>query len=215
MTKVAAFIPTRNGKPDIDVARRMSAACRRVGCDWGHTANHLSVCTSRNQAVALAKGAAASHLFMCDNDTHIPPGAIERLLDLNAAVATGCTPTTFRSPDGDVPVINIADDCDEYGQPQFYREWFSGLRAVNWCGASCILIDMDVFDTVGFPWFSMDQDWDGRKYSCWSEDLSFCRKLHDHGIESMADGDVRCRHDRRVECGALIPQVETLEVCCA
>lgn len=187
----------------------MSAAASRVGATWGHTANHLSVCTSRNQAVALAIGQSATHLFMCDNDTYIEPDAIERLIDIGAEVATGCTPTTFRHTGGPaVPCINVADECDEHGQPQFFREWFHGTREVQWCGASCILIDMKAFARVGFPWFDMHQTWDGRKYSCWSEDLSFCRKLHECGVEIVADGDVRCGHDRTVECSTLITEPE-------
>lgn len=206
MTNVAAFIPTRDGKPNFHVANRLSQACRAVGATWGWTANHLSVCTSRNQAVALAKGAKATHLFMCDNDTYVPADAIERLLSLASPIATGCTPTTLKGTRGEIPCINIADDCDEHGQPLFFRHWFDGARQVKWCGASCILIRMDVFERMGFPWFFMDQDWDGRKYTCWSEDLSFCRKANDYGIPIMADGDLRCLHDRNVECSRLIAE---------
>lgn len=208
MSHIAAFIPTRDGNPNFHVARRLSAACKRVGASWGHTANHLSVCTSRNQAVALAYGSGATHLFMCDNDTYVPEDAIERLEYLGAEIATGVTPTTFRSATGHQPCINVADEVDGNGQPQFFREFFNGVRAVNWCGASCILIAMSVFDAIGFPWFSMDQDWDGRKYMCWSEDLTFCRKAADRNIPIVCDGDVRCMHDRRVECGSLIPDPE-------
>jgi len=203
--RIAAFIPTRDGQPNFHVASRLSKACSRVGATWGHTASHLSACTSRNQAVAMAYGAGATHLFMCDNDTHIPEDAIERLVSLGVPIATGCTPTTFRSSAGHTPCINIADESVN-GQPLFYRHWFNGIREVQWCGASCILIHMDVFERVGFPWWNMDQDWDGTRYMCWSEDLTFCRKAHQWGIPIIADGDIRCLHDRHVECSAFISE---------
>lgn len=205
--KAWGCIPTRDGVPNFHVASRLSSACRRVGATWGHTIGHLSVCTARNQAVALAKGQpGVTHLFMCDNDTFIPEDAIERLLRLDTAIATGVTPTTYRNGRGPaIPCINVAQWVNEDLQPQFYTGWFRGVREAKYCGASCILIRLDVFDAIGFPWWSHDETWDGRKYTCFSEDLTFCRRARELGFTILADGDLRCQHDRKVECSTLIP----------
>lgn len=198
MNHVAAFIPTRDGAPNFHVARLLSEACRRVGATWGHTVCPHSVDVARNQAVALAYGQHASHLFFVDNDTHIEVDALEKLLSLEAAVATGCTPTTSRfcGEHESEPFINIAMATTPDGRPIFLKHWFNGPREALYCGASCLLVRMDVFAHVGFPWFAMRHEWDGRHYRNVSEDLDFCERVRRAGLQIMAHGDVRCDHDR-------------------
>ena len=172
MSKVYGCIPTRNDVP-LDVARHMAAACGRVGASWGKAKCKYAVDVARNRGVALARGEEATHLFMCDDDTYIPPDAVERLLALDAPVATGVTATTKLVEGSTTPLINVAF-TEVGGVPRFSRSWFTGTRPVRYCGASCILIRMDVFETIGFPWWTITHQLTDGKYIDRSEDITFC-----------------------------------------
>lgn len=200
--KVYGCVTTRNDVP-LEVARHMAAACGRVGAAWGKSVSKHSVSVARNQAVVLAKAAEATHLFICDDDTYVPEDAVEKLLALDAPVATGVTATTKVVDGVTTPIINVAYS-EQGGYPRFAKHWFDGVRPVRYCGTACMLIRMDVLDQLGFPWFYTNHTLADGRYESRTEDITLCDRCHEAGIPILAHGNVRCDHDREIRCASLI-----------
>lgn len=214
MSKVFVCITTRDGRPSFDVLRAVHAACTRVpGSSLGHMTCAHNVAVTRNMAVASARGGGHTHLMFVDNDTIIPPHAVESLLALDAVVATGCTPTTLRGVQPTKVRLNIASDSRN-GNPVWLEHWFEGVMETPFCGASCLLIRMDVFDAVGFPWFRFKETYipNGNRYEMRGEDIEFCDRLETRGIKIIADGNVRCGHRREVDIADFIGDKECTEM---
>lgn len=207
MTSVYVCITTRDGKPDFHTIRSVDAAVRRIPeARWGFTSCPYSVTPSRNMGVVQAIGCGAKHILFVDNGIQIPEDAITNLLCLNAPIATGVTPTVAwaHTDERSEPHLNVAVTADGHPDPIWFRHLFNGPRKVRYCGASCLLIDMKVFEKVGFPWFQHKQTWDGKHYQLKTEDLDFCDRATGVGLEIVAHGDVLCKHHKQVECSRFI-----------
>ncbi len=190
---------TRN----IDFVPRFQELCNRYEFKPTYLCSH-AVAVCRNKAVARMFGMKATHLFFVDNDTLIPPTALRSLLSLGVPIATGCTPTIPHHETGK-PHLNVALTAIN-GVPQWETEWFNGVSHVRYCGASCLLVEMGVFENIGFPWFRQGEYWDGSKYLYRSEDLEFCDQVYQSGYTIVADGSVRTQHPCKIDAGTLIEE---------
>lgn len=148
------------------------------------------VAHARNEIVRQFLTTDAEYLFMMDADT-IPPGdALEKLLSVDADIATGITPILRQ---GSV-TSNIY--MDESGMPipleEAKKEAPYEVRAV---GASCILIKRAVIEKIGDPWFAEIWGDDGR--FC-SEDITFCNFAKDNDFTVTCVPEVVCKHSRTI-----------------
>ncbi len=183
----------------------VQAACDHFGdARMGSASNAHNVCVSRNKGVATMYQYLFSHILFIDNDVTIPPDAIEKLVALDANVATGCVPTTV----GDQPFIAVAQSVVRATMAITWRtRWFSGVQETEICGGACLLVRREVFGKVGFPWFRWPEFYTNNHYSFHSEDVDFCNRVLAAGLGPiMAHGDVRCGHSRVVDAASLIEE---------
>jgi len=69
-----------------------------------------------------------------------------------------------------------------------------GVKKVDAIGTGCMLIDMNVFKVLEWPWFEYEYRMFEGKKSRLSEDMTFCRKCQLAGIPVYADTDITCAH---------------------
>ena len=202
--KVFVCITTRDGKPDYDVVQAAQAACAHFSgtAMMGFTKNAHNVCVSRNEGVAKMMSSDFTHILFVDNDVTIPIDAIERLMELDSNVATGCVPTTV----SDRPFITVAQKFDPLTNAVTWQSaWFAGVRDTPICGGACLLVKREVFETLGFPWFRWPERLSGGCHAFTSEDVDFCVRVGAAGLGPIrAHGDVRCGHERRLNVASLI-----------
>lgn len=206
MANIFACITSPDGRFNFDVLRAVEAACASLP---GSSLQHMTCAHGRavtcNKAVSIAKAGGFTHLLFVDNNTIIPPHGIESLLKLNARIATGCVPTTTVNASSTSPHLNVAI-CEDRGKPVWRERWFAGIRETPFCEASCLLVRMDVFERIDFPWFRSVETWDdsGNAYEMRHEDLDFCDRVTAAGMIILADGNVRCGHWREVDVAEFV-----------
>lgn len=204
--KIYGCITVRRGMPDFASSQALSFAANGLPVYLGHEECPHAVAVTRNKAVARAFGMKCSHLFFVDNDTIVPENALRELLGMGVPIATGCTPTIPHHESG-LPHLNVAK-TETNGNPDWEVDWFKGVTDVRYCGASCLLVEMEVFENIGFPWFRHGEYYDGRKYLYRSEDIEFCDRVRKVGYGIAANGDVRTQHACTIDAGRFIGERE-------
>ena len=74
---------------------------------------------------------------------------------------------------------------------EFIFPYEDGLVEVTATGAACLLIKMEVFNYIDFPWFKFDKTPDNRMVG---EDIGFCYKAADAGYKIFVDTSIRTLH---------------------
>lgn len=162
---------------------------------------------ARNQIVDFFRNARVgddqrtfTHLLMVDSDTIPPVDAVTRLLSHGKDIVTGLTPIVTYTEDGWQTYDNafVSRDRDKSGKVTTTNiaARHTGLQEVFRCGAACILIRREVFETLAFPPFAFDTE-NGVKHTR-SEDISFCDMAVDAGFKIYADTDVVCQHYKAI-----------------
>lgn len=143
--------------------------------------------TARNGIVKAALEHGMRFLWCIDDDTVVPAHALEVLLyeitmrklrgDKVGAIG-GIYASKTKVP---APVV-IAEPG---GMP--FWDWKAGdVFKCYAVGAGCLLIDLDVLKTMEPPWFTQG--------NAETDDVSLCRRLHEHGYDVLAHGGVLCPH---------------------
>lgn len=112
--------------------------------------------------------AGITHILFIDSDMTFPPVTLSRLLSLRS------------------PIVGI-DACTR--RPPYRRT--ARKREDGWdLGCGVLLIQMDVFEKVSFPWFDSHYRPDGSREG---EDFAFCRKAKAAGYQPFLDEDLSAR----------------------
>jgi hypothetical protein len=86
------------------------------------------------------------------------------------------------------------DHFAEHGYMPRLKGEVSGLQKVDWCGMGFMLIRRGVFERLSYPWFTQ-QVVEGPGFrEATSEDVGFCLKLRDAGIDIWVHGGVVVGH---------------------
>jgi hypothetical protein len=125
----------------------------------------------------------ATHLLMIDDDIVAPEGALDRLLALDAAVATAPCPIFV---DGGI-VSNVKGLDNE----QWVEVPPDAAFRVAQTGLGFTLIRRDVFEHIRTPWFQFGSAEEGRMIG---EDVWFSNGVTQAGLEIICDGRVKCHH---------------------
>ena len=149
---------------------------------------------ARNELVGYARKVGAKYIFFIDDDVLVPHNALIRLFGLKTGVATGVYYTKTRPS---VPVILKKD------RPAGFEDWkYGDVVEVDYCGAGCLLIDMDVFDAIEkkFPDTEFFRYNRGRpdiveERGHIGEDVWFCDLATKCGYPIMCDTGVQCGHE--------------------
>ena len=138
----------------------------------------------------LKHGNEYSHILFLDCDHRFPSDTIVKLLSHNKPIVSGLS---FRRMEPFDPVIfNWNDEVEEYKN---ITEWGKDLIEVDATGGACLLIELDVFRKMEFPWFEFYTGYDrnGRKVRI-SEDLYFCKKAKELGYKIYVDPTCQNKH---------------------
>jgi ubiquinone/menaquinone biosynthesis C-methylase UbiE len=143
---------------------------------------------SRNNIVNLAIQNKCEHIFFIDSDVLIEEGHLDRLLSHNKAVVSGVyyKRAPFYEP---LPRRKVAENLYVPIEPEGNE-----IIEIDGTGMGCLLVNMDVFDKIPYPWFEFKYNNVHGKWSQLSEDLYFCQKLQNIGIKIYCDPTVQCSH---------------------
>lgn len=145
----------------------------------------------RIEGVRAARKAGCKYLWFVDDDTVPPPDAGRHLIYLleqngpprgKVMVAAGIYTTRCTPPE---PLVYMGQGLGSHW------DWRVGDTFKCWgIGTGCMMINLDLFDSLPEPWFKTTMESDMRE----SDDLYFCKKVADAGFEVMAHGGVLCHH---------------------
>lgn len=143
-----------------------------------------------------------THLFLLDSDVEPPLDCIDRLLALDAPIATGCYAVHMhgglrwalarRGEDGHYRLLGRLDSQDT-------------PFAVDAGGAGCLLIKRGVLEAMAWPWFRWVENEDGSQIS---EDIWFFDRARQCGYSVTVEPTVICRHYKRFNVTGLLEMVE-------
>lgn len=169
--------------------------------------------TARNKIAQKALEVGADYLLMVDNDVTPPKDALVNLMSHNVEICSGFYMHRDSSTNAVTEQTCICkrqkpDGSYYFGYPRESEYTAQELREkrengeclieIHGGGMGCILIKVDVFAEVPYPWF----DWVnyGKGIGMLSEDLFFCESCRNEGYRLFADTRVACGHLlRRIE----------------
>lgn len=159
---------------------------------------------ARNDIVRyfLENDAGFTHLLFIDADTIPPVDGLKRLLSHDKAIVSGLTPI-LRFDDQSKAwetfdnCFTHVEDCPDGTTKTHMAERRTGLQEVYRCGASCVLINREVFEALKKPYYEFLYNEDGTRHTR-SEDIHFCDKAREAGFTLWADTEVICRHHKDV-----------------
>lgn len=161
---------------------------------------------SRNICVGKAMEAGADRLLFVDSDMTFDPEYLEMLLEHDEMFVMGYYDHRPGDPNAD-PVertnlcklgqVNYTDQIKVEEMEKVLDEGYE-LVQVKGGGLGFALIDMSVFQRVGYPYFNFVEYADG---SCLSEDLFFAERCKQAGIPIYADTRCYCGHIFRFRHG--------------
>ena len=132
------------------------------------------------------------YLWFIDADTLPPIDALKLLIDQDAPIISGIVNVGRRGSYGPIETVPAVMDKGDDGYHSVGYE--SGVHRVDVCGAACMMVRRDVFETLPFPFFT-EQPWGKMR----GEDLRFCIDAGKHGFNTYAHFDVRCYHWKEVD----------------
>ncbi len=167
---------------------------------------------NRNNCVAqfLGHGDKFTHLLFVDDDTAIPPDAIERLLAVDKPFVTGIQPLYLAFDGVDHMVANVMQFPTETDRTPHWPDWLTfepdqDPFPVFHCGFGCVLLERRVLESTGFPWFKEDYgDVQGRNNI--TEDIWFCDHVRRAGIDIWCRPDLICSHYKTVDLLDIVPR---------
>jgi hypothetical protein len=145
----------------------------------------------RAALVNAALKADATHCLWIDSDMRFPPDALGRLLSHDEPIV-GCNYSTRRPP-----ILPTAEH-KEMGLV-FTEADSEGLLSVARCGMGLMLVDTNVYRTIGEPYFALGFNRTENSYV--GEDVFFCKKAREKGYKILIDQDLskEVRHIGEIE----------------
>lgn len=198
MARVLVAIPTFDGSVK---AKAFESA---ANLDWGdcdlqyRTVSGYDCAAARNIIADEMLERGFDYVLMVDSDVVLPQDALVRLIEWDEPVMLGyyAHQGSFAPPHGDGKTCLC--------KPSSYHEQYTGdemaiLRdgglfkvPIRGGGMGCALIRRDAFERTAFPWFRFVVYED--RHGVLSEDLYFCSKCREAGMELYADARVACGH---------------------
>jgi len=151
-----------------------------------------------NQATEGFLRTDCTHLLFLESDMNHPNDTIPRLLKHDLPVVGGIqtfkvppfVPMIYRYRREDEPASGTRDDNGPYVP---IGKWDRGkLIEVDGIATGCLLVRRDVFEKVKRPWFTFAEG---------TQDLYFCRGIHDAGFKIYCDTSIECGHIGSVTVG--------------
>ncbi len=198
MARVLVAIPTFDGS--VKAQTFESAA----NLDWGDcdlqykSFSGYDCAAARNNIIDEMVRRGFDYALMVDSDVVLPQDALANLLEIDEPLALGwyAHQGSFAPPHGDgrtclckPPSYHEQFTCDELKELAGSGSYKVPIRGG---GMGCALIRRDAIERTCFPWFKFVV-YENRS-GVLSEDLYFCKKLREAGIQPYADARVKCGH---------------------
>lgn len=182
---------------DLDVPENVEIVLRII-----HAYN---VADGRNDLVNIMFHDNCDYLFFIDNDVILPKNALVDLYNMKWYFSVGTYPRkeedTIKNPDPWTTLYWHEESNKTCYCPKFLpvSQLHTGyITPVDCCGLGCALIRRELFQMIEQPWFffaheGTPKDGNNDEY-CIGEDMYFCRKVIQKGIQIWAHGSVLCGH---------------------
>jgi len=158
-----------------------------------------SIANARNSLVEQAQIEGAKWLLMCDTDQVYPPDTLTKLLQHGKDV---CGVRVHRRWPPFDPIFYRGSIGQYQNVPD--EEAYSGrLIEVDATGTGCLLINMEVFDEMAFPWFAFGV----KNGKAVGEDITFCSKVRESGRQIFIDTSIEVGHLTVMEVGKTLHQI--------
>ena len=201
MPKILLIIPTDGGMHE-QLAVLAANFSQRTDVEFVTIKGSPVDAVRNNEARLINANPDFTHLMTIDSDTVPPVDCVDRLLELDSPIATGCTP--LKDASGLRWALSISAIN---GVPELMRTLPPEPFEVLATGASCLLIRREVIERLEFPWFKTIENPDG---SGQTEDFFFSQKCREGGFKIRADPAVRCRHFKEVDLLELMNLLQLL-----
>ena len=159
--------------------------------EFPHGPWSTNIADARNSLIGQALDCGVSKLLMVDTDQTYPSDTITKLL----------------SHDVDICGVRVHSRWEPYS-PIFYRgtigaykfisndEMYSGdLIEIDATGTGCLMINMEIFDELEYPWFQFTMVRDRPV----GEDIYFCHKAREAGFKIFVDSSIGVGHLATIE----------------
>ncbi len=196
---VSILIPSGDGMMTLNCGVSLSTMYKpnhRIHTVVGHNIGIL-----RNMLVEMAlKTDDCTHILFLDSDVVMPPYGLMRLVrrtmaDKDIKIISGIY--TMKAPPY-VPLAIMRPRHHKTGEKKFNyyfeitEELLNKVVPCDATGAGCLLIDREVLETMGPPWFQVTPQEHG--LSAIGEDLFFFDKAIEHDYQPYLDLSVQCGH---------------------
>ena len=141
---------------------------------------------SRNILINAAKEQECTHILFIDDDMTYPADGLTKLLEHDLDVVSGVY--LSRSYPHQSVVFDLADD-DGLACPMYLIDKPS-LKPIVAAGFGFLLVKMSVFDKMDEPYVRLGE----MDVEEWCDDLGFCKRMREAGIQLYADMTVLCGH---------------------
>lgn len=138
----------------------------------------------RNYIVIRALELGCTKLLFIDADHAFNSDLAFRLLDHNVPIVGGLC---FKKQ----PPFDPTMFSGEHHNLRTIYDWEDGLVEVTATGTGCLLIDMEVFEEIDYPWFEWTRLPSGKEVG---EDVGFCYKANKAGYKIYVDTTVEAEH---------------------
>lgn len=143
---------------------------------------------NRNALADVALNNGSNYLMFIDNDMVFKPSAIQRLLDHDKDIVG--VHYNARGVMGK-PVISTVKLADENGNLTSSDHMPAQLFKCFAVGTGLMLVKTSVFPKLKRPYFVAYEEEDGEHHT---EDVEFCRKAHDAGIDVWCSPTIEVGH---------------------
>jgi hypothetical protein len=152
-----------------------------------------SPASNANVGIAQALDRGAAHVLLLDDDLVLMPYALTRLLARNVDAVVGLS--FLRKP----PFSPIWMHTNSPMPGNFIETPPKGDALVPLAAGTAggLLVGRRALELVGYPWFTLGQI--GGALDQWNNDLWFCQRLTDVGIQLWGDPTVRFGHTGSME----------------
>lgn len=141
-------------------------------------------------------------LWFLDSDIAPDPKCLDIITEHgNKWKAAGCPYPVFMTPAGEDHqqiVFTVYKGLSAKGGMAPAKVPYEGLEFVDGIATGCLFVKREVFEQMKKPYFEFKYDPENR-HMTEGEDIGFCKKLSDMGIQFFIDYSKPCKHYKNVE----------------
>lgn len=190
MATIAICIPAR-GQMEVGTAFDLARMVNHVVRNTEHTINlYTSMGTlifdQRNNMVEDALAEGADYILFIDADMRFPRDTIERLIAHGKGIV-GVNATTRSVPVKATAKNLVIDEEGACNWKQISSKNKTGIEQADGIGCGVMLISKETLEAIQKPWFFFELLPENKLLG---EDIYFCIKAKDAGIETFIDHDL-------------------------